>query len=131
MGGMLPPSARLDVRRLAALDMHGTRGTPRRRRVILGEFALGTMGGAAFGVWTLTWGRAVGVILGVWLLGIAANYLALTIHVLNFWRQPALDAELTGVDLRAELRYYTRAQVWVLVPFWIAGLALAQWRRAA
>ena len=128
---MLPPSATLDVRRLAALDMHGARGTRRRRWVILGEFALGTVGSAALGVWALTWGGAVGVIFGIWLLGLAANYLPLTVHVLALWRQPALDGELAGVNLRAELRNYTRAQVWVLVPFWVAGLALAQARRTA
>ena len=128
---MLPATATLDVRRLAALDMHGVRGTLRRRRVILGEFALGTVGSAALGAWALTRGGAVGVVVGVWLLGLAANYLPLTVHVLALWRRPALDAELAGVDLRAELRDYTRAQVWVLVPFWIAGLALAQSRRAA
>ncbi len=101
-----------------------------RRWVILGEFALGTVGSAALGVWALTGGSIVSVILGIWLLGLAANYLPLTVHVLSLWRRPALNAELAGVDLHAELRYYTRAQVWVLVPFWIAGLALAQ-RRAA
>ena len=99
--------------------------------MILCEFALGTVGSAALGAWALTWGGAIGVILGVWLLGLAANYLPLTVHVLALWRQPALDAELTGVDLHTELRNYTRAQVWVLVPFWVAGLALAQARRAA
>lgn len=127
---MLPPSATLDVRRLAALDMHGARGTRRRRWMILVEFAVGTVGSAALGVWALTWGGAVGVILGIWLLGLAANYLPLTVHALSLWRQPALDAELAGVDLRAALRNYTRAQAWVLVPFWIAGLAVARRRGA-
>jgi hypothetical protein len=127
---MLPAGAKLDVRRLAALDMHGARGTRRRRRIILGEFALGTLGGAALGAWALSWGGAIGVIFGFWLLGLAANYLPLTAHVLALWRKPALDAELAGVDLHAQLRRYTRAQVWVLVPFWIAGLALVQARRA-
>ena len=97
----------------------------------MGEFALGTVASAALGVWALTWGGAVGVIFGIWLLGLAANYLPLTVHVLALWRQPALDGELAGVDLRAELRNYTRAQVWVLVPFWVAGLALARARQAA
>ncbi len=127
---MVPGSARLDVRRLAALDMHGARGTRRRRRVILAEFGFGTIGSAALGAWALSWGDAVGVILGVWLLGLAANYLPLTMHVLSLWRQPALREELEGLDLHAEIRHYTRAQVWVLVPFWVAGLALAQARRA-
>lgn len=99
--------------------------------MILGEFALGMVGGAALGTWALTWGGAGGVIVGVWLLGLAANYLPLTVHVLALWRPRALDAELAGIDLRTELRDYTRAQVWVLVPFWVADLALAQARRAA
>jgi hypothetical protein len=124
-------NARLSVRRLAALDMHGARGTRRRRRVILFEFAAGTLGSLALGTWALTWGGATGVVLGVWLLGLAANYLPLTAHVIALWRPGALDAELAGADLRAELRHYTRTQVWVLVPFWVAGLALAQARRQA
>ena len=125
---MVPESARIDVRRLAALDMHGARGTRRRRRLILAEFVLGAVGGAALGIWALTWGGGVAVVLGVWLLGLAVNYLPLAAHVLALWRPGRLEAELAGVDLRAELRHYTRAQLWVLVPFWVAGLALAQTR---
>jgi hypothetical protein len=120
---------RMNVRRLAALDMHGARGTPRRRRVILAEFALGTVGGAALGVWALTWGGPVGVVLGIWLLGLAANYVPLTAHVLSLWDPRTLEAELSGLNLRAELRHYTRVQVWVLVPFCVAGLAVAQARQ--
>ena len=120
----------MNVRRLAALDMHGARGTRRRRRVILAEFALGTIGGVALGAWALTWGDAVGVVLGIWLLGLAANYLPLTAHVVALWQPGALQAELAGADLGAELRHYTRVQFWVLVPFWIAGLALLQARPA-
>ena len=128
---MLPTSARLNVRRLAALDMHGASGTRRRRRVILSEFTFGVAGCTALGIWTLTWGSAVGMILGFWLLGLAANYLPLTVHVITLWRRSALEAELADVDIRAELREYTRAQVWVLVPFWVAGLALARACRRA
>ena len=128
---MVPESAWIDVRRLAALDMHGTHGTRRRRRAILAEFTLGTVGAAVLGIWVLTWGGAGSVILGVWMLGLAANYLPLTTHVLSLWRPGALEAELAGADLHAELRHYTRAQFWVLVPFWIAGLAVAQTRQAA
>ena len=109
--------------------MHGTRGTRRRRRLILAEFTLGTIGGVVLGVWALTWGGVGGVLLGIWLLGLAANYLPLTAQVLALWDPSALEAELAGADLGTELRQYTRAQVWVLVPFWVAGLALAQARR--
>lgn len=126
---MLSQNARLDVRRLAALDMHGTRGTLRRRRVILAEFGLGVVGAAVLGIWLLIRGGTVGIVFGVWLLGLAANYLPLTVHVLALWRSEALQAELEGIDLRGQFSYYTRAQVWVLVPFWIAGLAILQTRR--
>ncbi len=122
---------RLNVRRLAALDMHGSRGTSRRRRVILAEFTLGTVGSLGLGVWALSNGGVTGVALGVWLVGLAANYLPLALYAVALSRAnaTALEVELAGADLGAELRRYTRAQIWVLVPFWIAGLALAQARR--
>jgi hypothetical protein len=118
--------ARLDVRRLAALDMHGARGTRRRRLIILAEFALGTLVCAAFGVWALTSGGTLGFVLGVWLLGLGANYLLLTWNVALLWRPGRLHEELVGADLYVELRRYTRAQIWVLAPFWIAALAVVQ-----
>ena len=71
------------------------------------------------------------MILAVWLLGLGANYLALTRHAIALRRPAALDAELADVDLHAELRTYTRAQVWVLVPFWIAWLGIARKRQPA
>ena len=40
----------VDVRRLAAVDMHGVRGTLVRRRIILAEFVLGAVLGPAIGV---------------------------------------------------------------------------------
>jgi hypothetical protein len=122
--------ADLDVRRLAAVDMHGARGTRRRRVIILIEFALGAVGGAALGVLSLGGGVA-GLLLGLCLLGIGANYVPLTWNVIRLWPQGRLETELAGADLRAELSHYTRAQVWVLVPFWVAGLAFAQARRVS
>jgi hypothetical protein len=88
----------LNVRRLAALDMHGARGTRRRRLVILAEFALGTIGCVVLGAWALTWGDAGGVVLGIWLLGLSANYLPLTTYVLALWQPEVLKAELAGAD---------------------------------
>jgi hypothetical protein len=55
----------MDVRRLAAIDMYGTRGTVRRRRIILAEFVLGVLAMVAFGIWLL--GRASSA--GGYLLG--------------------------------------------------------------
>ena len=128
---MIPQSATLDVRRLAALDMHGARGTRRRRLIIMAEFAFGTIASLVLGIWALTLGGPLGFVVGVWLLGLAANYLPLAAHVLALWPPGRLQAELEGADLHAELSLYTRRQIWVLVPFWIAGLALRQRRGGA
>jgi hypothetical protein len=51
------------------------------------------------------------------------------VHVLALWRPGALDTELAQADVSAELRYYTGTQGWVLVPFWIASLAIAHTHR--
>ncbi len=117
----------MDVRRLAAVDMHGARGTTRRRRVILAEFLLGAVGGAALGLWALTsWDGAVGIVGGVYLLGLAANYVALALHAITLTRAGALDAELRRVDIRAALHHYTITQFWVFVPGLFAALAFMQ-----
>jgi hypothetical protein len=42
-------AAQMNLRRLAAVDMHGARGTRRRRRVILAGFALGGSAAACSG----------------------------------------------------------------------------------
>jgi hypothetical protein len=42
-----------------------------------------------------------------------------------------LDAELNGVDLAGEGRYYTAAQFWIFVPLLLVVLALRQARRGA
>ena len=120
----------VDVRRLAAVDMHGARGSIRRRRVIIAEFVCGTVGGAAFGIWALaSWEGAVGVVFGVYLLGLSANYAALAFHALTLARAQALDAELRGIDIRGALRHYTVTQFWVFVPGLFAVLALLQMGR--
>jgi hypothetical protein len=62
----------------------------------------------------------------VWLLGLCANYLLLTWNVARLWPPRRLQEELAGADLRSELRHYTRAQVWVLAPFWVAVLGVVQ-----
>jgi hypothetical protein len=94
--------------------------------IIVAEFVFGMLGCTTLGVWALTWGGAAGLVLGIWLLGLGANYLVLTWHIAPLWRRERLQAELVGADLHAELRQYTREQFWVLVPFWVAGLAVVQ-----
>ena len=96
-----------DVRRLAAIDMYGTCGTARRRRIILGEVIAGSVAMVAFGVWLTAFsvgsgGRA----LGAWAIGAGLNYVPLAQrHRAD--RPGALEAERAGVDTARELRRYS------------------------
>jgi hypothetical protein len=119
----------LDVRRLAAIDMWGSAGVRWRRWVILAEFVLGVVGGGALGGASLSSGNNPGTVVGCWLIGLAANYVPLSVHALTLIRPGALEAEIEGVDVPAELRHYTTAQLWVLVPLLLVVLAVVQWRR--
>lgn len=107
----------VDVRRLAAVDMHALKGTDLRRRVIIAEFVLAAVGGIAIGLFLLFGvGGTLATVVGLYVLGIAANYVPLAIHALALRRPERLREELRGVDLRGELRHYTLAQFWVFVP---------------
>lgn len=109
----------VDVRRLAAVDMHGLKGTIFRRRLIIAEFLLGALGGFAVGLYllVLAGGGTAAKVLGAYAIGVAANYVPLLVYALALRRPARLRQELSGVDLRRELRYYTLAQLWVFVPF--------------
>jgi hypothetical protein len=120
----------VDVRRLAAIDMWGSAGVRWRRWVILAEFLLGVFGGAALGLALATSGGGTfATAAGWWLVGVALNYLPLSLHALTLVRPGALEAEIEGVDVFAELRHYTTAQLWVVVPLLFLVLAAVQWIR--
>jgi hypothetical protein len=124
--------ARFDVRRMAAVDMYGGGGRLWRRRVILAEFVAGTVLCPALGLFTLgVTADAGGRLLGAWLIGMGLNYLPLAVHAATLSPAGALEAELAGVDVRRELRYYSLAQLLVLVPLAVLVVALAQTRRPA
>jgi hypothetical protein len=61
--------SRWNVRRFAALDMHGTAGTLRRRRIVTAEFILGTVALVLVGARSPGYG---GWLLATWLLGCSA-----------------------------------------------------------
>ena len=124
---MLGMSFPLDVRRLAAIDMWGSAGAGWRRWVILAEFLLGAAGAGALGIVAISSGgpRAV---LGYWLIGVAANYVPLSAHALALIRPGALESELREADISSELRHYTAAQFWVVVPLLVMVLAVHQRR---
>jgi hypothetical protein len=114
----------VDVRRLAAIDMYGIRGTARRRRIILTEFILGAVVLVGYGGWlAFTPGTPVDLALGAYLMAIGVNYVPLSLYALALIRPGALDAELAGVDTGPELRRYSVLQFWVFVPLALVVMA--------
>ena len=119
----------MDARRLAALDMWGTAGSPKRRQVIRAEFALGVLGCLGLGVLSLANGEGWAIVLGTWLAGAGANYLPLAIHDHSVMRPGELERELERAQLPHDLRRAGVQQLWIAVPFAVAGRSLVR-RRA-
>ncbi len=122
---------RLDVRRLAAVDLWGARGTRRRRAIIVAEFVLGATVGPALGLLLAVEGSGLWRVLGAWIAGACLNYVPLALHAISLFPGRRLEAELSGVDVRGELRHYTVVQLWIAVPLLFVALDLAQRRSRA
>jgi hypothetical protein len=117
----------IDVRRLAAIDMHGSKGSGLRSRIIVAEFVLGAVLLPVLGVGAVVSASGVGwTIFGLWLVGTGLNYVPLAYHAISFARRGTLGNELDGVDVPQELRYYTKAQAWVFVPLALVWFAVRQ-----
>ena len=117
--------AGVNVRRLAAIDMYGARGTTRRRRIILAEFIGGAVVMVAVGVWLTAFSAGPGGrVFGIWIIGSGLNYAPLAGHAIALSRPGALDAELAGVDTGRELRRYSVLQLWIFVPLSLVVLAV-------
>jgi hypothetical protein len=117
----------VDVKRLAALDMYGARGTARRRRLVLAEFAGALAVMIALGSWFVAGASGLGPrVLGIWVIGAGLNYGPLLAYAIALSRAGALEAELAGVDAGRELRRYSALQLWILVP---ASLVIMTARR--
>jgi hypothetical protein len=114
-----------NVRRLAALDMWGTRGGQRRRQLIRAEFFVGAAGCIGLGILALTTGSGWLRLLGIWLVGAGINYVPLALEAQSLSRPGALEDELRGVELRRELRRAGAQQFWIAVPLAIVVFALA------
>ena len=116
----------MDPRRLAAVDMYGTHGTLRRRRIIRFEFVAGLIAALAFGGWLMSVGDVGDAVIGVIIVTIGLNYAPLAVYAIRFSPPGALEAELQDVDVPKELRRYTVLQLWVFVPL---ALVVADVRR--
>jgi hypothetical protein len=65
---------------------------------------------------------------GAWIAGACLNYVPLSIHAISLLPERRLERELAGVDVPAELRHYTKAQLWIAVPLLFVALDLRQRR---
>ena len=119
--------ALLDVRRLAAIDMYGRRGSTRRRRLILAEFMLATIDAPLLGLaMLLAASSALPALLGAYLMGVGLNFVPLALHAISLSRASRLDAELAGVDVRAELKRYAAKQLLIGIPMLVLLFGAAQ-----
>lgn len=118
---------RLDIRLLTAVDMHGAVGYRPRRWIIAAEFVLGAIVGTCLGVLVAITSSAIGwTLFGIWLAGACLNYVPLALYALKLLSPGKLEAELEDVDIRAELSYYTKAQIWIAVPLLLVVLSVMQ-----
>lgn len=77
--------------------MYGTRGTTRRRRIVLAEFVAGVVAAAAFGSWLVVGACGLGGhLLGIWMIGVGLNYAPLAAHAIALSRPVALDATMSS-----------------------------------
>ena len=113
----------MNVKRLAAIDMYGSRGTARRKRIVQAEFTAGLAATVALGSWLAAEASGLGTrIFGIWLIGAGLNYAPLAVYAILLGRPGALDAELAGVETGQELRRYSVLQLWILVPLSLVAM---------
>lgn len=117
--------AGVNARRLAAIDMYGTRGTARRKRIILAEFTTALAATVALGTWLVIGASGLGTrMLGIWLIGAGLNYAPLAAFAISLSRPGALEAELANVDTGREMRRYCVLQLWILVPLSLIAMTV-------
>ncbi len=115
----------MNVRRLAAIDMYGTRGTARRKRIILTEFIAALAATVALGTWLVIDASGLGTrIFGIWLIGADLNYAPLAAFAISLSRPGALEGELANVETDRELRRYSVLQLWILVPLSLIAMTV-------
>ena len=88
--------AGVNIRRLAAIDIYGTRLAKRRRRIIRAEFITGAVVMVAFGVWlAASSGRAVGFCI----IGCGLNYALLAAYAIALGRPGCMGPAVPVVCL--------------------------------
>lgn len=92
-------------------------------RVILAEYAFGIIFPLALGILSLR-GFGWAHVLGLWLIGIAANYVPLFIYAVLIVRGGTVKEE--GAPEIAHAKRYGLQQVIILVPLLVVVIALVQ-----
>lgn len=123
-------SLTVDVRKLAALDM-ALHGKP----FIVIEFAFGVAGCLGLGALSLSTGVRLGaawvVVLGAVLISSGVNYIPLFIHAVDLARKGSARQEAAyEVEHRELIWRYTVLQLWIVVPFAMVVMDLAQRARS-
>ena len=111
------------VRRLAVIDLHGSRGTARRLWLVRCEFALTIAVCVFLGVLFCRHGGVTGWILGLALLGIGCNYAVLTGWAIVLWNPQRLALEFQATSIAVDGRSYSIGQWRLAVPFLFLVLA--------
>ena len=117
----------MSVRRLAAIDMYGTKGEAAQASPRTG----GARGGSTRPPFPLRHPDTAGRLRRPYDhrdldRPDGSELRALAIYAIDFSRGSDLVEELKAVDTRQELRYYSVAQLWVLVPLLFVLLALRE-----
>ena len=119
-------SAVIDVRKLAALDIayYGP-------KLILAEFAVGVFGFAAWGLYSLVDGifrshSTWEAMWGAYLLSLGINYMPLLRYGMTIARRRSAKEE--AADVLAHKHKYGLQTLFLLIPFLVPALAIAQER---
>lgn len=118
----------IEPRKLAAIDI-ALLGS----KIIIAEFAGGVILCAALGVFVLlkSHGSFAQLLLGAYLISLALNYIPMSVYALEMTRANTARSEL-GDELNEQRRAmgkYRRQSLWLLVPFVVPIIALAQRRK--
>ncbi len=110
----------ISIRKLAAVDMaiHGA-------GLITAEFAIGVLFPVFLAYFDLrSMHSGLQAALGLWLVGVAANYVPLLIYAVVIARSGMVEKE--GRPELARIKQYNTQQFLLLVPFLVAILAVIQ-----
>ena len=118
----------IELRKLAAVDMVWL-----GKRIVIAEYALGVILPLTLGVFSV--GRSVSqhsglfswqTAMGIWLIGIAANYVPLLLYARSLARGGTVEEE--GRPELPRARRYGVQQIMILIPLFVVGVALVQER---